>query len=87
MAAGPGEDQMAVFEALELEMGALFDEGTPDALEKCEEIAKLLLSYAELPLGMRCRVCIELAAFDKPGYLEWAQEAMRVLELGKWHVL
>jgi len=84
MAATSGENQMAEFKALEIEMHELLHEETPEALEECDRIANLLLSYAELPLGMRCRACIVLAAFDEPGYVEWAQEAVRVVELGEW---
>ena len=83
MAAAPGENQMAIFKALEMQMVQLLDDKTPEALEKCDEIAKDLLSYAELPLGMRCRACIVLAEFNEPGYVEWAQEAVRVVELGE----
>lgn len=78
---------MAIFTALDEEMVHLFEEGTPEGLEKCDKIAKTLLSYAELPLGLRCRACIVLAAWDEPGYVEWAKEAVRVADLGKWQFL
>ena len=64
-------------------MVQLFHNGTPEELEKCERIAKTLLGYAELPLGLRIQACIVLAGIDEPGYVEWAEEAVRVAELGE----
>ena len=84
MATESGENQMNILKALEIRMHELLQDESPAALEECERIAKDLLSYAELPLGMRCRACIVLAAFDEPGYVEWVQEAVRAVELGEW---
>lgn len=78
---------MAIFKALDEEMLQLSADATPEGLEKCAQIAKTLLSYAELPLGLRCRACIVLAGFDEPGYVNWAEEAVRVVELGELRIL
>lgn len=42
----------------------------------------MLLSYAELPLLYRARACGILALSSNPGYVEWAEEAVRTVELG-----
>lgn len=42
----------------------------------------MLLSYADLPLFYRARACAVLALSTAPGYVEWAEEAVRIWEVG-----
>ncbi|KAK4542858.1 hypothetical protein LTR36_006047 [Oleoguttula mirabilis] len=50
--------------------------------DEAEHIAQILLSYADLPLVFRCRALMIMGCSEKPGYVEWAKEAVRFAELG-----
>ena len=42
----------------------------------------MLLENADLPLVFRARACMILGLSSTPGYLEWAEEAVRVVKMG-----
>ncbi|KAK5131818.1 hypothetical protein LTR08_000573 [Meristemomyces frigidus] len=71
-----------VYQALDTDMHKLRRQNTDETSAEAERIATLLLEYADLPIVFRARACMILARSDTPGYLAWAQEAVRVIELG-----
>ena len=58
--------------------------GIADRAE-AENIARSLLSNPNLPLVFRARACMILGCSSKPGYVEWAEEAVRLVRLGLEH--
>ncbi|KAF2481321.1 hypothetical protein BDY17DRAFT_186348 [Neohortaea acidophila] len=45
--------------------------------DEAERIAKILIAKDDLPLFARCRALCILGVSKSPGYLEWAEEAVR----------
>lgn len=42
----------------------------------------MLLENADLPLAFRARACIIMGCSSQPGYVQWAEEAVRVVKMG-----
>ena len=42
----------------------------------------MLLENADLPLVFRARACIIMGCSSQPGYVQWAEEAVRVVNMG-----
>lgn len=55
--------------------------GSKDDRARAEDIARMLLTYAELPLVIRINALMILDCSEFAGYVEWAQEAVRIAEL------
>ncbi|KAF2481997.1 hypothetical protein BDY17DRAFT_300065 [Neohortaea acidophila] len=46
-----------------------------------DSIARMLVTYANIPLLIRIRACMTLACSSDDGYVEWAQECVRLAEI------
>lgn len=58
-------------------------EETDASRAKAEDTARILLENADLPLVIRACACMILGCSDTaPDYLHWAEEGVRVAELG-----
>ena len=42
----------------------------------------MLLENADLPLVFRARACMILGCSSEPGYVGWAEEAVRTVKMG-----
>ncbi|KAK4539172.1 hypothetical protein LTR36_001184 [Oleoguttula mirabilis] len=73
---------MCVYLGLNKSMHEPHKEEDEESRNEAEHIAKILISYANLLLLLRCRSLLFLGCSENPGYVEWANEAVRMAELG-----
>ena len=56
--------------------------GDDESRANAEHTARVLVSHSDLPLLLRARSCMVLGCSDDDDALEWADEGVRVAELG-----
>jgi len=59
--------------------------GDDDRRAEALEIGHTLLSHSDLPVVFRAHACMMLGRSVEPGYIEWAEEAVRVVKMGIEH--
>lgn len=76
------ENAARVNRSLDKKMRDLSRKDTDEDSAEAERIAKVLLKNADLTLFLPARACVILGSSSSPGYVEWAREGVRTVQLG-----